>query len=175
MVTGSRGWTDREAISDAMFRVMRDDEDMVLVVGDCPTGADAIAEDIARNELPYAVEKHRADWRRYGIAAGPMRNQRMVDQRPDVCLAFPLDGSRGTWDAVRRARAAGIRVEVAGRTIDAMNDQNAKLLDPTLHDRCPLCDFLPTSLRNYGDRWTWVHSDGRECTVRRGPKGWERV
>jgi hypothetical protein len=51
----------------------------------------------------------RADWRKYGKAAGPTRNQRMIDKhRPDVVLAFP--GGRGTADMVRRAKAAGVRV-----------------------------------------------------------------
>lgn len=32
----------------------------------------------------------------------------------DLCLAFPLPDSLGSWEAVRRARAAGIPVRIAG-------------------------------------------------------------
>lgn len=34
----------------------------------------------------------------------------MVDLGADICLAFPTKSSIGTWDCVRRANAAGIRV-----------------------------------------------------------------
>jgi hypothetical protein len=38
----------------------------------------------------------------------------MADAQPRarLCLAFPTPSSRGTWDMVRRATAAGIEVEV---------------------------------------------------------------
>ena len=50
-----------------------------------------------------------ADWDQYGPSAGPIRNQRMLDEgNPDVVLAFP--GGRGTADMVRRAKEAGIKV-----------------------------------------------------------------
>lgn len=50
-----------------------------------------------------------ADWKKHGKAAGPIRNQKMIDEgRPDVVIAFP--GGRGTADMVRRAHGAGIPV-----------------------------------------------------------------
>lgn len=50
-----------------------------------------------------------ADWDKYGRAAGPIRNQRMLDEgKPNLVIAFP--GGRGTADMVRRATAAGIKV-----------------------------------------------------------------
>lgn len=49
-----------------------------------------------------------AKWSTYGNAAGPIRNQEMVDTKPDIVVAFP--GGTGTADAVRRARSAGIEV-----------------------------------------------------------------
>ena len=48
-----------------------------------------------------------ADWHRHGKAAGPLRNQRMLDEgKPDLVLAFP--GGKGTADMVLRAKLAGI-------------------------------------------------------------------
>lgn len=50
-----------------------------------------------------------ADWDTPGRGAGPIRNQRMLDEwKPDVVLAFP--GGTGTADMVRRARRAKVRV-----------------------------------------------------------------
>lgn len=50
----------------------------------------------------------RADWDNHGRAAGPVRNARMLEWKPDIVIAFA--GGRGTADMVRRAKAAGIRV-----------------------------------------------------------------
>jgi hypothetical protein len=62
---------------------------------------------------------HYADWSSFGELAGPMRNQAMVDTGVDICLAFPLLGSRGTWDCVRRAQASGVPVIVYGTSGEA--------------------------------------------------------
>lgn len=74
-------------------------------------GADLLAEEWAIYHrvpfwsYPVTVE----DWKTRGKKAGPLRNQRMLDERkPTVCIAFP--GGRGTADMVRRATAAGIEV-----------------------------------------------------------------
>lgn len=50
-----------------------------------------------------------ANWNNYGSAAGPIRNQQMLDEgKPDKVLA--INGGRGTADMVRRAKKAGIPV-----------------------------------------------------------------
>jgi hypothetical protein len=49
-----------------------------------------------------------AEWDMYGPSAGPRRNARMVEWKPDVVIAFP--GNRGTADMVRQAKAAEIPV-----------------------------------------------------------------
>jgi len=62
------------------------------------------------------AEVHRADWKKYGRAAGPIRNKQMVELGADLCLAFPDHpkghGSRGTWNCVKLAQQAGIPVLV---------------------------------------------------------------
>ena len=85
-----------------------------IIVGDA-TGADEAARTWAvSNGVDLTV--HRADWSAHGRAAGPMRNQEMVDSGADLCLAFPMSGSRGTWDCVDRARKAGIVVTVIDKS-----------------------------------------------------------
>ena len=55
------------------------------------------------------VVTYAADWKAHGRAAGPIRNQRMIDGgKPDLVITFP--GGRGTADMVRRAEKAGIEV-----------------------------------------------------------------
>jgi len=94
-----------------------------IVVGDA-TGADEAARSWATaNDVKLSVYK--ADWRAYGRYAGPRRNQEMVDHGADLCLAFPMAGSKGTWDCVRRAQKAGIVVTVIkdGETGGQSSDQ----------------------------------------------------
>lgn len=112
LVTGSRHWKDRTSIRTALTAYRQ--PGAVLVSGACPTGADALAEGIWR-EWGLTVERHPADWLRHGKAAGPIRNQQMVDAGADVCLAFPLPDSRGTQDCIRKAQAAGIPCIVSRR------------------------------------------------------------
>lgn len=114
LVTGSRHWTDRAIIGRALLDVWLEFDrpaDMVLVHGDCPTGADRIAKDLWELQgLP--TEPHPADWDRHGRAAGPIRNQHMVDLGADVVLAFPLRESRGTRGCIKAAQAADLNVRI---------------------------------------------------------------
>lgn len=80
-------------------------------VGCCPTGVDALV----REDLCVAAV-FEADWDRLGNAAGPERNQRMVDWAAEeggsVLLAFPRPHSVGTWSTIRKAVKAGLRVVI---------------------------------------------------------------
>jgi hypothetical protein len=115
LVCGGRHYANR----DLVLRTLNDlseptiDEplgavDLRIVTGGCPTGADAHAIDWAVvNWSPF--REFKPDWNTYGLAAGPIRNQRMLDEgKPDLVLAFP--GGSGTADMVSRARAAGVEV-----------------------------------------------------------------
>jgi hypothetical protein len=100
LVTGSRTWTDWQQVRDALHRAylegaMNDPHgQVILMTGACPTGADKIAEDTwLKNVGPDSIERHPADWDTYGKGAGFVRNTGMVDQQPDVVLAF-LDWCR---------------------------------------------------------------------------------
>ena len=64
--------------------------------------ADRLAAQAAR-EFGMRTEAHRADWDTHGKAAGPIRNQQMLDagaQRVIACVDNPLDQSRGPADMV---------------------------------------------------------------------------
>ncbi len=52
-----------------------------------------------------------ADWATNGKAAGPIRNQHMLDSNPGIELVVAFPGGKGTADMVRRARAKNIPVE----------------------------------------------------------------
>jgi len=107
-IIGSRNCPNREAVY-AYIDALPDDT--VVVSGGAP-GVDDAAEHAARNR-GLAVWIERADWDRYGRAAGPMRNALIV-AAADRLVAFWDGKSRGTADTIRKARAEGLPVEVIG-------------------------------------------------------------
>lgn len=110
MVSGSRDWDDYLIIRDTLkyeFILNHKDRSMTLIHGNCPTGADAMADRAWRRQsLP--VETYDADWERYGKRAGYIRNKAMVDSKPHVCWAFILNESKGATMASELALKAGI-------------------------------------------------------------------
>jgi len=68
--------------------------------------------DVLGRHMKANVEVHDANWQKHGNAAGPIRNQEMVDLGADVVFAFPLGESRGTNDCIQRAVKANIPVMV---------------------------------------------------------------
>jgi hypothetical protein len=72
------------------------------------TGADALAAEWGERSSAKVVSVPAA-WRKYGKRAGPIRNQRMLDEhRPNYVIAF--EGGKGTADMCARAVAAGVEV-----------------------------------------------------------------
>lgn len=106
MVTGSRSHEDMNLIRKTLDGI----EISMLIEGGA-TGADALAKSWARLKgVPVATVE--ADWHRHGKAAGPLRNGWMLDLKPDLVVAFPEPGSRGTWDAINQAKSRGIEVKI---------------------------------------------------------------
>ena len=73
----------------------------------------------AAGDLISFVMKHEklefpADWKTYGKKAGHIRNQQMLDQNPDLVVAFHPDTgiTPGTRDMVTRANAKGTPVKI---------------------------------------------------------------
>ncbi len=77
-------------------------------------GADFLAVKAARAcGIPYV--EFPAEWERFGKSAGPIRNQKMLDEgKPDLVIAFheDLEKSRGTKDMISRAFRKGIPFKV---------------------------------------------------------------
>lgn len=113
LLTGSRNWTNEELLWGALGAYLPHRGSLmhtaVLVHGGCPTGADEIAS-LIWTAAGGLEEVHPADWAKHGRAAGPIRNQHMVNLGADICLAFPLGPSRGTRHCMAAAEKAGIPV-----------------------------------------------------------------
>jgi hypothetical protein len=105
LVCGGRDYKDAARVDTVLsgYRKLLSE----LICGGAP-GADTLAWDWAWSNR-FRCERYMADWKTHGRAAGPIRNQRMLDEgKPDLVIAFP--GGRGTADMMKRAKAAGVPV-----------------------------------------------------------------
>ena len=109
LVCGSRYWTDRKVIEEELRKLP---EGSIVIHGSAK-GADTIAGRAAW-WLGFKVEQFPARWDLHGTAAGPIRNQQMIDTKPTLVLAFHsnLNDSKGTKDCVARARRHDIPVRI---------------------------------------------------------------
>ncbi|MGH3867252.1 MAG: DUF2493 domain-containing protein [Pseudonocardiaceae bacterium] len=114
LITGSRTWTDRAAIAQAISDYLHSISTSIggawpfpIIVHGAARGADQLADQVAR-DWGWTPDRHPADWARYGRSAGFRRNAAMVTLGADVCLAFILDGSRGASHTAALAEATGI-------------------------------------------------------------------
>jgi hypothetical protein len=126
IVTGSRDWTDRQRVYDALNETYRTYGPFILVHGACSTGADFFAHEwyeLAGRLVPVTEEPFRAAWKTRDKKAGPERNERMVKAGGRFLLAFigpctrvhctepkPHD-SHGTAGCVDLAREAGVEIK----------------------------------------------------------------
>ena len=111
LVCGDRNWTDRSAVRSCLHELQGMGY-ATLIHGAC-RGADMIAAEEAEKLGYLIIESFHADWSKYGRAAGPVRNQQMLDVGcPDLVVYFHNDitNSKGTRDMISRAARAGIEV-----------------------------------------------------------------
>ena len=122
LVCGSRSITDRERVRTAIDELV---EGWLTRRNPFANGIELIHGDmyvrdwlgVDREAAAYWLERAwgevtplPADWATHGRAAVPLRNQAMIDAKPDVVLAIWDGKSRGTLDAITRAAQAGIPV-----------------------------------------------------------------
>ena len=136
MVTGSRYFSDSPLLVDTLNK-LNDivDNSTALMHGNC-SGLDIMAarvwEESGRPTIAFNADWYHCDSNCYHSprsngycpAAGPRRNQRMVDCGADLLLAFPINESRGTYDCIRRAKKAHIPVIIINQREEHNDVQN---------------------------------------------------
>lgn len=106
---GDRHWTNLKIICDVMDALKPD-----FVIEGEAQGADLLARDAAEYfDIP--VIKFPADWKKYGRAAGPIRNTQMLNEgMPELVVAFhdDIQNSKGTLNMVQQSEKRKIPVKV---------------------------------------------------------------
>lgn len=110
LVCGGRNFTDRTAVFQTLD-LIDSQTPITLIIEGGASGADQLAAAWARCRNRDSI-CFRADWKKHGISAGPIRNKLMLDDgKPDMVVAFP--GGRGTENMVMQATRAGFKVHRA--------------------------------------------------------------
>jgi len=107
LVFGSRKWVEQGVVERELKKLPPD----TIVVHGAASGADNIGGFVA-SRLGFAVRPYPADWATHGKAAGPLRNQRMLDEEHpdkngvlfDLAICFHEDPNLGKGSADMRER-----------------------------------------------------------------------
>lgn len=107
LVCGGRDFDNRAFVWTHLDRIHADSPITALMQGGA-RGVDRLASEWAASKPDIQRFVCKADWAKHKKAAGPIRNARMLEWKPEIVVAFP--GGNGTADMVRRAKAAAIPV-----------------------------------------------------------------
>lgn len=109
IVAGSLTFEDYQLLKKTMDELVNGHDDVTVLSGTAD-GADKLGEQWAFSRC-YTVRRFHPDWKRYGKAAGPIRNHLMV-MEADTLVAFWDGKSRGTASIIRLARSNGLTVKI---------------------------------------------------------------
>ena len=110
IIAGGRDFNDYALLERVVDQFLADIQDEITIFCGTARGADSLGERYAKSR-GYALRYFPPDWRRFGRAAGPIRNQEMADGA-DALAAFWDGKSRGTGHMIRSARGRGLRLLV---------------------------------------------------------------
>lgn len=114
IVAGGRDFKDEDFFNLKMNEVMAGYSEAEIISGHA-SGADTLAERYAKAN-GYQLHVKPADWKRYGRAAGPIRNKEMLEYAKEVeepiLIAFWDGKSKGTKNMIEQSRKAGFECYV---------------------------------------------------------------
>jgi hypothetical protein len=109
LVSGSLSFDNYDLLCATLDRLLAEKENVVIVSGGAK-GAELLGERYAE-ERGLGLKQFPADWDRYGRGAKVIRNAQLIDAAEHA--VFFWDGkSKGTADAIGKAEAKGIPVEI---------------------------------------------------------------
>lgn len=114
-VTGGRDYTAKNVV----YKILDEYAPTQVFVGDCSRGVDYFVVCWGRDRgIPVLV--FRAEWKRLGLSAGPVRNRKMVEallkEGGKTLLAFP--GGKGTLSCKLAGWELGADVREVGKILE---------------------------------------------------------
>ena len=110
LVCGGRNFKSPAQVAAELDRLHAEHKFTHLIQGG-QTGADQFAKEWAKRRPEIERYECKAKWTQYGKAAGPIRNARMLEWKPDLVVAFA--GGPGTANMIAQAEKAGVPVHRA--------------------------------------------------------------
>lgn len=113
LICGDRNWNSFYLVLRALSDEHQREPVEVVIQGEA-SGADSIGK-AAANQLGIPVLSFPAEWRKYGLRAGPIRNrQQLKEGKPTKGLVFHdyLEKSKGSKDMVKVMQENGVPYEV---------------------------------------------------------------
>lgn len=113
IVAGGRNFNDYALMKERLDHYFQNlNKDELVIISGKASGADSLGERYAK-ENGIKIEGYPANWKRYGNAAGPIRNKQMiVEGKADALVAFWDNTSRGTGGMIKLAEEHGLHVRV---------------------------------------------------------------
>ncbi len=106
-IVGSREFENYDLLCAEVAKIQATQK-IDLIVSGGAKGADTLAKKFAaRNRIP--LMEFCPDYDRYGRGA-PLQRNTLIVRNSDTVLAFVAATSKGTWDTIRKAQAAGKKV-----------------------------------------------------------------
>lgn len=101
VIGGYRNFDNYEIFKNFVDLCIGDKSEITILSGHCK-GVDLMGERYAK-EKGFALEIYPADWKKYGRAAGPIRNRQMVENADSV-IAFVSETASGTKKLIENAK-----------------------------------------------------------------------
>jgi hypothetical protein len=110
IIAGSRTFTDYKKLCEICDNILQDQTDVEIVSGAYYKGADLLGEQYAA-EKGFRLTKFPADWKSFGRAAGPKRNEQMANYA-DALIAFWDGKSKGTKHMIDLSKSSDLEIYI---------------------------------------------------------------
>ncbi|SFH76130.1 Protein of unknown function [Pseudobutyrivibrio sp. OR37] len=107
IIAGGRDFNNKVLFSEEVNKIVKElGIDNIEIISGHSSGADSLAELYAKKHN-ISLKIFPAEWKKYGKAAGPIRNKQMLDyslEEQSVLIAFWNGRSKGTRNMIERAK-----------------------------------------------------------------------
>lgn len=104
LVSGYRDFHDYNVVKNVLNQHIQNINIPIKIIHGGAAGVDELANRFTI-EHKLDVQSFPADWKKYGNAAGPIRNAEMLKQNPDICIMFMSEQSKGTKNMLKLCKA----------------------------------------------------------------------